>query len=660
MDTNPPKIFLAIISCHKNASRVKILRETWLPTLSQYPYIEYKIFVGKCAPGFLHLEGDDVVQLDCSDDYDHLPQKMLTIFKHSYENYNFDYFFKCDDDNYLDLSLFDYKKDLLPYSGLGIIKYGFIPGCFYIHKRNTIKYFLDHADEVPETGAEDVIFADIFKSLQNDFSNFNCLVKCRDTDRFYGDVMFNRLLDIRKSFITTYYQRADDKINSKNNDFIVKSIHQLKTKYNLPKGSNYTIDCWKLQDKTECKVTDIFMYSDTNVWWTRAFAGFGSVTNKDNEITFTVDHEFDDAVNKLKDEVFRKYDQDGVYESEHFILIKVNKPLDTINQLWIKNEFAKDITMVGPSWEGAAKLGYYRVEKAPVGTGAFEIIDLNSFNIIWDNYAIEKFYYNEENRTAVVCPFSSDIAKLKGPELEYSDKDTVALFYNDYTETLNLKSTVYLPYSFIATILMYLDHGYKVKLYCHQTIEEEASLKDKANFEIIDANTVLVPPTNILQTSKTFDTLFKLACVCSDVNQVFVSPGIVANQPNSLPFGFTKSLSYINFRTVDDAVKNSIIQLKQAFSSLVSIQINEASDDVFIKNFIVPFIQEHMKDITDINFEIPVWSQHFLTRLSKHIDVVNKLIKIYPMMEIAPSRFDLLENFDKISYGSYIGQYYLI
>lgn len=660
MDTNPPKIFLAIVACNKKASRIKILRETWLPTLSQYPYIEYKIFVGKPTPGILPLEGDDIVQLDCPDDYDHLPQKMLAIFKHSYENYNFDYFFKCDDDNYLDLSLFDYKKDLLPYSGIGLIKYAFIPGCFYIHKRSTIKYFLDHADEVPETGPEDVIFADMFKSLQNEFSNFNCLIKGRDTDKFYSEVMFNELMDIRKCFAVTFFPLKTDKTLEQNNEVIVKSIHKLKTEYNLPKSSNYTIDCWRLQEKTECKTIDIFKYSDANIWWVKSLLAYGTVVDTNDEITFNIDYDLNPNVSKLKNEVFKKREADGVYESENFVLIKVNKPLDVVNRLWLKHEFDKDITMVGPSWEGLARLGYCRVDKSPVGGADLEIIDTNSFNVIWDNYAIEKFYYNDENRTAVVCPFNFDIDKLKSPELEYSDKDTVALFYNDYVEALNKESSIYLPYSFIATILMYLDHGYKVKLYTHQSIEEEQSLKNKENFEIIDANTILTPPTNILQTSKTFDTLFKLACICSDVNQVFVSPGVVANQPKSLPFGFTKSLSYINFKTIDDVVKNSIEQLKQAFSSLVSIQINEASDDVFIDNFIVPFIQEHMKDIKDINFEIPVWSQHFLTRLNKHIDVVDKLIKIYPMMEIAPSRFDLLENFDKISYGSYIGQYYLI
>ena len=659
---NPPKIFLAIIACNKKASRVKILRETWLPTLSQYPYIEYKIFVGKPAPGILPLEGDDVVQLDCPDDYDHLPQKMLAIFKHSYENYNFDYFFKCDDDNYLDLSLFDYKKDLLPYSGIGLLKYAFVPGCFYIHKRSTIKYFLDHADEVPETGPEDVIFTDWFKNLQNDFANFNCLVKNKDTGPFYAAVMSNNLLDIRKSFITTYYALPSNKqISPNQNDIIVKLIHKIKNEYNFPKDtSDYNIEFWKLQNKNDSKVTNILKYSDVNFWWTCLFSSFGTVTKDGNKLTFSVDHDSYLGTSKLKDEVFINREEDGIYESENFFLIRINKPLNILNALWVKHEFNKDITMVGPSWEGPATLEYFRIKKSPVGGGDLEMIDINSFNVIWDRYAIEKFYYNEENRTAVSCPFNFNIDKLQGPEFEYSDKDTVALFYNDYSEALNKETTVYLPYSFVATILMYLDHGYKVKLYTHQSIEAEQSLADKENFEIVDANMVLAAPTNIQQTTKTFDTLFKLACICSDVNQVFISPGVIANQPKSLPFGFTKSLSYINFKTIDDTVRTSIENLRQAFASLVAIQINEASDDVFIKNFIVPFIQEHMKDITDINFEIPVWSQHFLTRLSKHIDVVNKLIKIYPMMEIAPSRFDLLENFDKISYGSYIGQYYLI
>lgn len=103
------KVFFAIVSCHKNATRREAIRETWLSTLKE----DCKFFLGK---GNSELKEDEI-QLEVSDKYEGLPEKVQAIFKWALER-GYEYICKVDDDVYLVPDrLLKSDFDRHPYSG---------------------------------------------------------------------------------------------------------------------------------------------------------------------------------------------------------------------------------------------------------------------------------------------------------------------------------------------------------------------------------------------------------------------------------------------------------------------------------------------------------------------------------------------------------------
>lgn len=75
--------------------KCQAIRETWAKTLPKN--VEVKYFVGR---GDIPVP-DDVVQLNASDTYDNLPEKVHAFFKWALAYGQWDYLFKCDDDTYV-------------------------------------------------------------------------------------------------------------------------------------------------------------------------------------------------------------------------------------------------------------------------------------------------------------------------------------------------------------------------------------------------------------------------------------------------------------------------------------------------------------------------------------------------------------------------------
>lgn len=112
-DYNPffnDTIFI-IYSCQKNLNtRIKEIRNTYIKDLKllKIPYI---IIVGGSDRDYIE---DDVLYLNVPDAYEDLPKKTIKFLKWLYENTSFYYFYKIDDDSYIDiekfLSTLQYRK----------------------------------------------------------------------------------------------------------------------------------------------------------------------------------------------------------------------------------------------------------------------------------------------------------------------------------------------------------------------------------------------------------------------------------------------------------------------------------------------------------------------------------------------------------------------
>lgn len=99
------KILLTIATARAYRKRRETLRKTWLRDIREKNLnVEYVFFYGK-PDGDTPMEAeDDLVEVDCSDKYEYLPDKHWRIFRYALENKEFDYIFDCDDDTFVDLA----------------------------------------------------------------------------------------------------------------------------------------------------------------------------------------------------------------------------------------------------------------------------------------------------------------------------------------------------------------------------------------------------------------------------------------------------------------------------------------------------------------------------------------------------------------------------
>lgn len=157
-------ILVGVCSCHAAAARRKACRETWMKHPA--PGVECRFFLGGREP---LVQEPDVIPVWENDDYLHLPAKGLAFYVWALENYDFDWLFKCDDDTYLVLdrlkSLCDERYDLI--GDMSLAQRGFPSGgAGYLMSRRLVEQIVAHGDEVPTTGAEDVLFGKLAIKLQ--------------------------------------------------------------------------------------------------------------------------------------------------------------------------------------------------------------------------------------------------------------------------------------------------------------------------------------------------------------------------------------------------------------------------------------------------------------------------------------------------------------
>ena len=86
------KTLIAVVHCRTRAPYMAAIRSTWLPCVPEGTDVRF--FVGRGDHG--HHE-TDVVELDCDDSYQGLPEKVREIARWSLAH-GYDYVLKCDDD----------------------------------------------------------------------------------------------------------------------------------------------------------------------------------------------------------------------------------------------------------------------------------------------------------------------------------------------------------------------------------------------------------------------------------------------------------------------------------------------------------------------------------------------------------------------------------
>ncbi|WP_354833057.1 hypothetical protein ABGM91_01080 [Akkermansia muciniphila] len=150
------RILIGICSCLHANERQQAVRETWMKNL---PWnIQCKIFVG--GKYLYSFEKEHVVYLPVCDNYEHLPKKILTFFKYALLNYDFEWFFKCDDDTYVKTerlhSLLQPGADLIGNTSLQTQGYP-SGGAGYFLSRSIIEKIVSF-DNIPSKGFEDVIY----------------------------------------------------------------------------------------------------------------------------------------------------------------------------------------------------------------------------------------------------------------------------------------------------------------------------------------------------------------------------------------------------------------------------------------------------------------------------------------------------------------------
>ena len=87
------KTLIAIVNARHRDEWRNAIRTTWLPQVPKFRADAF-FFVGR---GEGNVAAPDVVELDCSDAYEHLPEKIRAIAKWADSN-DYGFMLKCDDD----------------------------------------------------------------------------------------------------------------------------------------------------------------------------------------------------------------------------------------------------------------------------------------------------------------------------------------------------------------------------------------------------------------------------------------------------------------------------------------------------------------------------------------------------------------------------------
>jgi len=95
----PPKVLIAVITCHKYRERADACRKTWVTKVGKRADVRF--FIGRRPEDAPKLDPlPDEIQLDCPDSYEYLPLKVWLMFRWA-TTHNYKLVFKTDDDSYI-------------------------------------------------------------------------------------------------------------------------------------------------------------------------------------------------------------------------------------------------------------------------------------------------------------------------------------------------------------------------------------------------------------------------------------------------------------------------------------------------------------------------------------------------------------------------------
>ena len=104
------KIYFLIPTCEKYAAKANAIRDTWAKQASAFGF-KYLFLIGRPDADSTYIK-NDILYVPCRDDYESLLLKLVLGYEYIYQNFDFDYVYKIDDDCFLDIAYF--KENIYP------------------------------------------------------------------------------------------------------------------------------------------------------------------------------------------------------------------------------------------------------------------------------------------------------------------------------------------------------------------------------------------------------------------------------------------------------------------------------------------------------------------------------------------------------------------
>jgi len=112
------EVIMLIMNCKKYEWKADIQRNTWLKSVPRF--IKYYHVIGNedLETEYNFVEETNILYVKTQDDYNSLPNKVITAFKAIYDTFSYKYIFKTDDDqNLINEKFFDVLYNLLNTKG---------------------------------------------------------------------------------------------------------------------------------------------------------------------------------------------------------------------------------------------------------------------------------------------------------------------------------------------------------------------------------------------------------------------------------------------------------------------------------------------------------------------------------------------------------------
>ena len=147
------KIPIGIKACEGYTERQIACRNTWIGSLDKDKYLPLFLIGRKDQPTEII---DDILYLDCNDGYDRLIEKTTAFIKWYTENSTASHCILCDDDTYINCSIFNTFEQYKEYDYSGSFIYGmekrpdensgYCSGCFYALSNKAANHYLKEYD----------------------------------------------------------------------------------------------------------------------------------------------------------------------------------------------------------------------------------------------------------------------------------------------------------------------------------------------------------------------------------------------------------------------------------------------------------------------------------------------------------------------------------